>query len=471
MAAGLRWGAPCRSALTVLLAAACALGASVSRDAGAAPGAGAALAAVPAQNDDHGGGDASASALVLTPAEISLALEFSPLPAPPPDPTNAVADDAAAARLGQALFFDQRLSGPGEISCASCHQPELGWGDGRKLAQGVAQHPRHSMTLWNVAHNRWFFWDGRKDSLWSQALAPLEDPREHAASRLQIAHSLASDRGYARAYADVFGALPDLSDSARFPPRGRPVPGDEGHEHARAWASMDAADQRLVDQVFVNVGKAIAAFERRISSDRAPFDVFVEGLRTGDERSLAAISPSAQRGFALFAGKARCLLCHDGPLFSDREFHANRVPTGEGVDPGRALGIVRLLEDPFNGSSEHADDGGLLARTKLSFPRVGWELPGVFKTPSLRNVAVTAPYMHEGQLATLEQVIAFYSSLEGAAPPGMHDEKILQPLHLSAGEQADLLAFLRALTDEQLPQELTVAPATPYLPQGSVKRR
>jgi cytochrome c peroxidase len=408
--------------------------------------------------------DDDPTAMVLQAADVELALEFSPLPELPGDLTNAVADDPAAARLGQALFFDERLSGPGTVSCSTCHDPARGWGDGRRLAKAVAHHPRHTMTLWNVAYNRWFFWDGRKDTLWSQALGPLEDPREHAASRLQVLHVITNDRGYVRAFADVFGPLPDLSDAARFPATGRPVPGEDAHEHAVAWASMTPADQELVNTAFVQVGKAIAAYERRIVSRRAPFDVFVEGLRTGDAEAQRAISPAAQRGFALFAGKAQCLICHDGPRFTDREFHTNRVPTGEGVDPGRALGIVRLLADPFNRASVYADDEGQSARTALSFPRIGWELPGSFKTPTLRNVATTAPYMHEGQIATLQDVVEFYSTLAGAAAPGQHDEKIIRQLDLTTQEKADLVAFLESLTDEGLAAEFRVPPNTPYLP-------
>ncbi len=400
-------------------------------------------------------------AVVLTPAEVALALEFSPLPAPPPDPTNAVADDPAAARLGQALFFDPRLSGPGNIACASCHDPALGFADGRRLAKAVAHHPRHTQSLWNVAYNRWFFWDGRKDTLWSQALAPFEDPREHGGSRLQIVHTLAADDVLVRAYEGVFGAFPDVSDHDRFPAAGRPVPGDEAHPHALAWNRMTPEDRAAVDTVFVGVGKAIAAYERRLISRRAPFDVFVEGLREDDPAKQRALSASAQRGFALFAGKGRCLLCHDGPNFTDLEFHSNRVPTGEGVDPGRALGVLRLLDDPFNSSSVFADDGGASGRAKLALPAASWEVPGEFKTPTLRNVATTAPYMHEGQLQTLAEVIEFYSTLERAAAPGPHAETILVPAGLTAAEQADLLAFLEALTDESLPQALRRAPESP----------
>jgi cytochrome c peroxidase len=401
--------------------------------------------------------------VVLADAERTVLLELSPLPEPPPDPTNSVHADPAAARLGQALFFDPRLSADGTVSCATCHVPEKSWTDGRALARGISGLPRHTMTLWNVAHNRWFFWDGRKDTLWSQALAPLEDEREHGTSRLAVLHVLHADEGYRRAYADVFGPLPELADERRFPQTARPAPHTPEHPHHVAWESMSAADQEAATRAFVNVGKALAAFQRGLVSRSAPFDVFVAGLRTGDAAKLAAISPAAQRGAALFAGKARCFLCHDGPLFSDLEFHDNRVPVGEeGGDPGRKLGIRRLQADPLNSRSVFADDGGETGRLKVGLLVSDSHGGNLFKTPTLRNVARTAPYMHEGQLATLADVVRFYDTLEGAAPE-TSGEKILQPLGLTEAERADLVAFLESLTDESLPDELRGPPPTPYL--------
>ncbi len=221
---------------------------------------------------------------------------------------------------------------------------------------------------------------------------------------------------------------------------------------------MTEEDQNAVDDVYVNLGKSIAAFERKIISQSAPWDVFVEGLRSGDVTKQGAISESAQRGFALFVGKASCHLCHDGPNFTDREFHPNRVPTDEGFDLGRPIGVDLLMSDPFNSASRHADDGGELARLKLRFPRIHRHLPGVFKTPTLRNIVRTAPYMHEGQMTTLEEVIEFYSTLENAAPKGNKMEQLIQPLHLTDGEKADLLSFLATLTDESLPEGIQRAP-------------
>ncbi len=408
---------------------------------------------------------APVTAVEFTGDELATILGLSPVPEPPPDPTNAVYESEAAARLGQALFFDAQLAGPGTVSCATCHDPEQSWTDGRQLARGVANHPRHTMTLWNVAHNRWFFWDGRKDTLWSQALAPLEDPREHAGSRLQIAHALAANPDYARAYAEVFGPLPDLSDGRRFPPEGRPVPGEESHPHHQAWASMDPRDQELVDRIFTGAGKALAAFERKLASRRSPFDVFVEGLRTGEARELSALDGTAQRGLRLFIGKARCVLCHDGPQFTDLEFHDNRIPVSEeGSDPGRKLGIRRLLADPFNSRSVFADDGGAAGTKKIGFLVDDSHGPKQFKTPTLRNIARTAPYMHEGQFAALADVIEFYSTLANASEES-ESERIIQPLGLTADEKTELVAFLESLTDESLPPELLGPPATPYLPR------
>ncbi len=401
------------------------------------------------------------SPLRLDDDAIARALTFSPLPDPPPDPTNAVADDPAAARFGQALFFDARLSANGAVSCATCHDPGRSWSDGRTLAKALAHHPRHTPSLWNVAYNRWFFWDGRKDTLWSQALAPFEDPREQGSSRLEVLHVLDGDPASVEAYTQVFGIWPGFADTERFPPAGRPVDEQPLHPHQQAWDTVSPDDRLLVDRAFSNVGKALAAYERLILSRRAPFDVFVEGLRDGDDAKLAALSPAAQRGFALFTGKAACHVCHDGPNFTDLEFHSNRVPTGEGVDPGRALGVLRLKADPFNSASAFADDGGLVGARKLALAPRAWHIPGEFKTPSLRNVAVTAPYMHEGQLQTLEQVVRFYSTLEGAAPPDPSGERLIEARHLTDAEQADLVAFLRSLTDETLPPELMAAPAPP----------
>ncbi|MEM7307871.1 MAG: cytochrome c peroxidase [Planctomycetota bacterium] len=403
----------------------------------------------------------------FTRDEVQAILRHSPLPDPPPDPTNRFADDERAARLGRFLFFDRRLSKSGEVACATCHAPDRGWSDGRQLATGEGDLQRHSMTLLNVAYNRWFFWDGRADSLWAQALQPLEDPREHGGSRLEVAHLLHGDPQLREAYTEVFGALPELSDAARFPRRGRPVPDDAAHPDAKAWASMSPADRAAVDAVFVNVGKALAAFERGIVSRGSRFDVFVEGLVEHDPEKQRALSASERNGLKLFVGRAGCSVCHAGPNFTDREFHNTRVPPLAGAekpgraDPGRYAGIDLVAESPFRGTGAFSDAPAGAAEDKLAYLLKSGHTWGEFKTPSLRDASRTAPYMHRGQFATLGEVLRFYNTLEGAAPAQHAAERILVPLGLSEAELADLAAFLDALAGSPLPEHLRRQPAFP----------
>ncbi len=418
------------------------------------------------------GGDevplAKGSTVELTAEQQAIALQLSPLGPGPEDPSNPVFLDPAAARLGQSLFYDPRFSADGKVSCATCHDPQLGWTDGRALAEGLRPLRRHAMGLWNVARQRWFFWDGRADSLWAQALQPFESPDEHGTNRLRVLHQIAGDDDYRRAFEEIFGELPALADRARFPLDARPVPTDEGHPHHLAWTGMEAGDRDAVDRAFANLGRAIAAFERRLVSDRAPFDRFVEGLREGRPEKLAALSDSAVRGLALFVGKGNCVVCHDGPMFSDLEFHSNHVrqhPASPDSDTGRYDGAILVRRDPFNAEGKHAEGASSEQRNKVARLITRMELWGQFKTPSLRNVATTAPYMHQGQLATLEEVVRHYSEL----PPPLFvpdlPERILRPLHLADGEVQDLVSFLHSLTDTDVAPELRGPPSTPWMSQ------
>jgi cytochrome c peroxidase len=377
----------------------------------------------------------------FTAEQRARILQLSPLPLPPPDPTNAWADDPGAARLGQRLFFDTRLSADGSVACATCHVAERHFTDGLQLARGLADLERHTPALWNVAYNRWYFWDGRADSLWAQALAPLEDAREHGFTRLDLVRLLREDPALRMEYEAVFGPLPELPELSAPP---------EPHE------------SEAVTRAFVNAGKALAAYERRLLSRRAPFDVFVEGLREDDPGKLAALTPAAQRGLSLFVGRANCRLCHSGPELTDREFHSTRVvPLRDELrkDPGRQQGIALLLDSPFNGRSPWSDDPQAGAE-RLAFLRTTPDNIGQFKTPTLRNVALTPPYMHQGQTATLREVLRHYSTFERTYDPNAgHFERMLVPLHLSEQELDDLLAFLESLTDVSIDPALLVPPA------------
>lgn len=388
-----------------------------------------------------------------------------PLPPVPADPTNAVADDPRAAHLGRFLFFDKRLSRDGSVSCATCHDPARGLGDGVALGEGLGKLERHSMTLWNTAYSRWHYWDGRADTLWAQAAQPIEAANEMGSSRTKIAHLFAGDAELRRAYEAIFGPLPDLGDSTRFPADACPVDGDADDERHIAWQSMSAEDRRTIDRIYTNITKCIAAYERKLVSRDSDFDRFARDLIEGDgSGAIEYLSSPAFEGFLLFSGKANCRLCHLGPNFSDGEFHRTGVgPISGGPlrDAGRYEGIPKVLGDPYNAAGEFSDDREGAAAEELSYLSRNPDTWGRFKTPTLRNVAHTAPYMHQGQFATLDDVLHFYSTLEGAAASGHHADRTLIPLNLSDEEKARLVAFLESLSGKSIPPAWLSAPASP----------
>ncbi len=414
--------------------------------------------------------DAGDGPVQFTPDEQRRILTHAPLGPPPPDPTNRVADDPAAARLGQFLFFDPRLSANGAISCGSCHDPEHGFTSPDPVAVGLAAGRRNSLSLWNVGHQRWFYWDGRVDSLWAQALNPIENPVEMGGSRLQVAHLMHDDPQLRAAYEVCFGPLPPLGQRGRFPPQGGSRSADPADPSGQAWLAMEPADRLLVNQVFSNVGKALAAYERRLQSHQSAFDRFAEALRSGDTAGQEVLSDAAKRGMKLFVGRGNCRLCHSGPNFSDGEFHNIGVPPLHGGlprDAGRYAGIDVVLADPFNGLGVHSDAPESATARKLKFLTNTPDNWGRFRTPSLRNVARTAPYMHQGQFKTLREVLQYYSTLEGFMQMAHHRETILVPLDLSDREADDLAAFLEALTDEGLPEGLGGPPPSPRFHAGA----
>ena len=265
---------------------------------------------------------------------VVASLSLSALPPLPPDPTNRYADSPAAAAFGATLFFEQRLSRDGNVSCATCHLIDRQFQDGRPLAVGVARTNRRTMPLAGVARSPWFFWDGRKDSLWSQALGPLEDQREHAGNRTAYAHFIG--REFRGRYERIFGPLPDLSG---FPENAGPL----GTEAERAaWSGMSEEQRAAIDEVFANLGKAIAAFERSIAHEPTRFDRFADAVAAGREPAgEAALSDEEILGLKLFIGKANCVTCHNGPRFTDDHFHNTGIPAVKGLpeDRGRETAV------------------------------------------------------------------------------------------------------------------------------------
>lgn len=386
--------------------------------------------------------------------EVAMLRTLSPLPEMPHDDTNAYADDARAARLGQALFFETGFSRDGSVSCASCHRPTLYFCDAQPTAVGMHPMKRHTQSVIGSQWAPFFFWDGRKDSLWSQALAPIESVMEQGSTRLGVAH-----RVHARhraAYEEVFGPMPALEDVERFPLQGLPVPGQPDHPLAQAWARMARADQDAVCRVFANVGKSIAAYERLLLPRPAPFDRYVAAVVAGDPTGGNHLSEAAVRGLRSFIGPAGCIHCHNGPLFSDFAFHNVGLPPQRDreLDPGRATGAWEVLADPFRSDSAYSDAH---SSPEIQFLKPSFEdFQGAFRTPSLRNVAATAPYGHAGQLATLEEVVDFYRELPRVPMLG-HRDLILMPLGDTVST-SDIVAFLRCLTGPLPDEHLLTAP-------------
>lgn len=377
------------------------------------------------------------SAPAWTPAEAKLiaSLSLSTLPPLPPDPSNAVADDPAAVELGRALFFDTRLSGNGKVACASCHVPERQFQDGTPLGSGMGTTNRRTMPIAGTAYSPWLFWDGRKDSQWSQALGPLESLVEHGADRTQIARLVASS--YTREYEDLFGALPAM---ASLPDHATPV----GTDAAKAaWSGLDDTQRDRINRVFTNVGKAIAAFERTIVPQPTRFDAYADALAKGTE-TAGLLTATELAGLRLYVGKGECTKCHNGPLLTDQHFHNTGVPQVVGLpeDKGRLVATAQVLADPFNCLGAYSDAGpGDCAELRF-VDKDGDDLLRAYKPPSLRGVAERAPYMHAGQFATLSDVLQHYNSAP-SAPEG-HSE--LKPMRMSEAELADLEAFLETLS-------------------------
>ena len=358
------------------------------------------------------------------------------LPPLPADPSNKYADNPEAAAFGQKLFFDKRFSSNGEVACATCHHPDKLFQDGTPLAHGVGTTARRTMTIIGTAYSPWFFWDGRKDSQWAQALGPMESPVEHGGNRTLYAHLIAEY--YADEYTALFGPLPDLSN---LPRNAGPV---ADREAAASWTAMSKQDQEAVTRIYVNMGKSIAAYERHLIPGQSRFDKYVEAVLNNDYQAANTILTKDEiASLKLFIGEAHCTNCHNGPLFTNNDFHNTGVLLAKGLpeDTGRAKAAQQVLQDEFNCLSIYSDAQPDQC-TELNFLAAnGDNLIHQFKPPSLRNVAERGPYMDAGQFTTLEEVLNHYN-VAPAAPIG-HSE--LEPLHLTEKQMRQIIAFLKTL--------------------------
>ena len=398
---------------------------------------------------------------IWTPEETALACAMSPLPDVPASPTNAFADDDAAATLGQKFYFETDWAGPllednalgtagtqGLVSCRVCHDT-VTFASVDPQGIGAGLHPRHASGSVNAAYfdQAGFTWRGRFDVMWALPRAVFEAGPIFNSSRLRVAHVVYEQ--YQAEYDAVFAdtPLPDLSDTDRFPPNGRPKANPDDPDGP--WEGMTAADQEAVNLIVANVGKALEAYQRWLVSQDSAFDRYVAG-------EADAMSEAAQRGFSLFVGKAGCVECHSGPLFSDQSYRNLGLEPSDG-DLGRYNVIDAIANDPFNGAGAYSDDPVQGQAFLDAVETLTEDLQGRFRVPTVRDAARSAPYMHDGSFATLEEVIDHYDQGGTDTPDdqlaGTKDPALV-PLELTDDEKADLTAFIEALDGGDIPADL-----------------
>ncbi|MGB3715177.1 MAG: cytochrome c peroxidase [Candidatus Promineifilaceae bacterium] len=350
------------------------------------------------------------------PEEVVDEVEYPPLSVLPPvsfPPDNPYSDEKA--ELGKMLYFDTRMSGDGSISCNSCHPASDGsWGIASPISFGYpgSTHWRNASTIINVAYYSKLNWDGGKTSIESQNKGAWGGAVGANVDGGMAEERLAQVPDYVTRFNDVFGT--------DYP-------------------------------LFSDAQKAVATYQRTITSQNVPFDAFLEG-------NQAAISEEATRGYELFTGKANCIACHNGSLISDDSFHNTGVPNHPGFENNALNQITFRYEQWAKGVTEEdyntaTHDLGLYYVTKQDNDR------GKFRTPGLRDVCYTAPYMHNGYFANLEEVVAFYNDGGGDEP---NKDPLLEVLNLTADEQADLVSFLESLCGDKIVADAPKLP--PYEP-------
>ncbi len=416
---------------------------------------------------------------------------------PPPLPS-WTEQDKARAQFGKKLFFDPGFSDDGTKSCAVCHQPQRYFTDGRALA--LDKLPRHTPSLVNSFAESWYFWDGRATSLEAQALGPLEANDEHGFDRGRIVQRVWDH--YRSDYENLYGPwssaleqwLKKEGDKSARPPEApieldaqvaqyalttvsdtdlqdpfikeasrlsqspqayfashvfvpEPVP----FEQRERYQNLDPKVREELELTLNKILNAIAQYERGLVALDSPFDRFVQRLPKTDSSSIQVEShfsqdfgPPEWQGYRTFV-QASCTLCHTGPYLSDQQFHnIGLSQKSRTIDLGRAAGLLRARNNPRNcppeqkGMSESCREWEYLRGDNP-------ELVGAFKTPSLRNVAKTAPYMHDGRFSNLDEVLTHYSELS-ATPAIGHREEALRALQFTDEEKEDLHSFLESLS-------------------------
>ncbi|MEH6403824.1 MAG: cytochrome c peroxidase [Sneathiella sp.] len=333
------------------------------------------------------------------------------------DHTNRYSGNSQAIALGESLFNDKNLSSSGEFSCSSCHDKNKYFADGLKVAIAAGKNPRNTPSLVNSKFQRWFGWGGSVDTLWGVGLRAILNPLEMDSSADHVSQYISSNQKLTQQVKTL------------LPPDTQPT----------------TADEHLVI-----IGKIIASFIETLVSKETPFDRFRQAIAEDDKDAMATYPLAAKRGLKFFLGRGRCTVCHFGPLFTNKEFADIGIPyfvKPGTVDKGRYQGIKDFKTSSFNRAGPYSD-GKAGAQTlltgRIKLQHRNW---GEFRVPSLRSVADTAPYMHNGSVKSLTEVIDHYSELN---EDRLHTDgiAILRSLNMSPTEKSDLVAFLKSLSAE-----------------------
>lgn len=350
--------------------------------------------------------------VLLSEKEIDQTLLHGPWPPVfETDPSNRVSGKPIAISLGEALFNDPILSDDGKFSRATCHDPKSGFTtrDPKSVGRKVLQ--RNALSLWNLGAHRWFGWDGSSDNLWAQSMIPIIAPLEMNSEPAALKEAI--------------------------------IRSDHRLDYERLFGSIETQD---AETVLVNLGKTLAAYQERLVSNQSAFDRFRDALAAGDLETVSQYPVEAQRGLKIFLGDGNCAVCHTGPAFTNGEFHDAGVPyflSETEVDTGRFGGLQQLFDSRYTLDGDFSDDLQKSEAWAVRQVRQTHADFGVFRTPGLRNVTETAPYMHNGSLPDLKTVVHHYNNIDLER---MHTdgEAILRPLGLTDSDIGDLIKFLES---------------------------
>lgn len=367
--------------------------------------------------------------------QLLLSLSAHHLPEVAEDLSNQYQNNPQAVALGAKLFFDARLSDSGTISCSVCHQPNREFSDGLRVASGLEQGKRNTPSLLGVAHQKWFFWDGRKDSLWAQALEPFEDKTEHNLSRTKLIKIVLKDPDYRSLYKALFDSVPSQQTIMSWPENASP---ERDLAELKVWKQLPKDTRYTINRVYSNLGKSIAAYETTLKYKPSKFDRYLLDLKS--EKPSTQFSDAESAGLKVFIGKGRCVSCHSSPLLSNQHFQ-NIGSGARGQDKGRSSVAETQAWDIFNCLGEFSDAPKASCKDLKYMSKDRHALSGSFKVPSLRNVSKTAPYLHDGRFKTLEEVVDFYRDPPSKQRSGNH----LPIIGLNEQEKAQLIEFLKTL--------------------------